>query len=52
MSCPNPRDPECTGPAGYPTEPCPFAIEIYGAEEEEALCDCCEACRQNCRDDI
>lgn len=31
---------------------CPFAMEICLQSEEEALCKCCEECRNECLMDI
>jgi hypothetical protein len=41
--------PRCESrPAAAPHE-CPYDVEIN--ENHESLCDCCEACEQDCCDD-
>jgi hypothetical protein len=43
--------PKChkmTGVRGF----CPYKLEIDDATKEEAACNCCPTCRQECSDDI
>ncbi|AIM40586.1 hypothetical protein [Vibrio phage VpKK5] len=47
----DPEDCECEE-TQYHYAPCQAQIEVDMKTEEEAMCNCCDACRQACEDCI
>lgn len=54
-----PRRPKCSGHLcsirwqknlAEPLHTCPYKADIHG--DEKTLCDCCDACRQECADNV
>ncbi len=44
------REGGCPNPAG--SGPCPYRSDVGNEPDAECECDCCDACRQICADDI